>query len=139
MIKINIKKQLEGAAILVLNEKGETLLLKRAPESHFAPEQWGFPGGKLEEGETPREAAIRETEEETQLRVKDVRSLGIFNNAVAAYVSDSYEGEVKIDFEHTDWQWVGADDFGQYDLAPSVREIYAAAMACPPTEGQSHD
>ena len=100
MIKINIKKKLEGAAILVLNEKGERMRYVNVQESHFAPEQWGFPGGKLEEGETPKEAAIRETEEETQLRVQEVRSLGIFNNAVAAYVSDSYEGQVEIDFEH---------------------------------------
>lgn len=127
MIKINIKKQLQGAAILVLNEDGEVLLLKRAPESHFAPEQWGFPGGKIEAGETNLEAAIRETKEETQLRVQNVRSLGIFNNAVAAYVSDSFEGDVKIDFEHTDWAWVSPADLDEYDLAPSVREIYDAA------------
>ena len=135
MIKINIKKQLQGAAILVLIPEGDVLLLKRAPESHFAPEQWGFPGGKIEAGETTLEAAIRETKEETQLRVRSVRSLGIFNNAVAAYVSDSFEGEVKIDFEHTDWAWVRPADLDEYDLAPSVREIYDASL-CSPTRGE---
>mgnify|MGYP001342331347 CR=1 FL=1 len=128
MIKINIKKKLAGAAILVLNEEGHILLLKRSPESHFAPEQWGFPGGKIEEGETTLEAAVRETEEETQLRVHSPRSLGIFNNSVAAYVSDSFDGAVEIDFEHTDWRWVAPEDLGEYDLAPSVQEIYQKAV-----------
>ena len=128
MIKINIKKRLQGAAILVLNAQREILLLKRAPESQFAPNQWGFPGGKLEKGETPLQAAIRETYEETQLRVKNVRSLGVFNDAVAAYFSNSFEGTVKIDFEHTDWKWVSGEDLSQYDLAPSVKEIYRKAI-----------
>jgi len=33
--------------------------------------KYGLPGGKVEPGETPKEAAIRETFEETSIRVKD--------------------------------------------------------------------
>jgi len=127
MIKISIKKKLQGAAILVMNDEGHILLLRRAPISHFAPDKWGFPGGKIEEGETPLEAAVRETHEETQLKVRDPRSLGIFNDAVAAYFTDAFEGSVKIDFEHTAWKWVAPDELRDYDLAPSVLDIYEKA------------
>jgi len=124
MIKINIKKKPLGAAILIKNEKGNVLLLKRAPESHFAPNQWGYPGGKIEDGETALEAAVRETQEETQLVVQSTTSLGVFNGAVAAFYSDDFEGKVEIDFEHTDWKWVTPTELNSYDLAPSVLEIF---------------
>lgn len=124
MIKINIKKKPVGAAILVVNPQGEVLLLKRAPESYFAPDMWGFPGGKIEEGETSLQAALRETKEETQLVVNDPVPLGVFNSAVEAFYGDSFEGDVKIDFEHTDWKWVPPVELENYELAPSVWEIY---------------
>ena len=127
MIKIKTKKKPLGAVILLMNKLGDILILRRAPESYFAPNQWGFPGGKIEEGETACGAALRETLEETELRVYSPQPLGVFNNAVEAFFSNEFEGSVKIDFEHTDWKWVSPDDLVTYDLAPSVHEIYNAA------------
>ena len=125
MIKISIKTtELAGCAILVRNSEDKILLLKRSPQSHFAPDLWGFPGGKIEAGESALEAVVRETQEETQLRVTNVKSLGVINNVVAAYFTDEFEGEVEIDFEHTDWKWVSRAHLANYELAPSVEEIY---------------
>ena len=122
---IKIKKKIAGAAVLVMNGVGEILLLKRSPESTFAPDQWGYPGGKIEEGESDLEAATRETEEETSLKVRELIPLGVFNDAVVAFFSNNtFEGVVKIDFEHTDWKWVPPLELENYDLAPSVLEIY---------------
>ena len=118
---------LQGALILVLNNTGHVLLLQRHPSAKFAPRQWGYPGGKIEEGETPLEAAIRETREETTLVVKNPRYLGQFS-AVEAYLGEDYTGTVEIDFEHTDWAWVSPQELSQYDLAPNVMEIYEKAV-----------
>ncbi|MFB6776530.1 NUDIX hydrolase [Streptomyces sp. NPDC056352] len=38
--------------------------------------RWAFPGGGIEAGETPEQAAVRETSEEVTLEVKAVRVLG---------------------------------------------------------------
>jgi 8-oxo-dGTP diphosphatase len=123
MIKIKMPATPKGAVLVIRNEEGKFLLLKRASDSIFAPNKWGFPGGKIEEGETAEAAAIRETVEETQLRVSDVRFLGVFNEAVAAFSAGAYEGEVVIDFEHSDWAWAEWAQLNNYDLAPSVWEI----------------
>ena len=40
------------------------------------------------------------------------------------FFTDQYDGDVEIDFEHTDWKWVAPTDLKKYDLAPSVAEIY---------------
>ncbi|MBF9234986.1 NUDIX hydrolase [Microvirga alba] len=51
------------AVIAVIVHEGQTLLVRRAnpPDAGL----WGFPGGKIEYGETVEEAALRELFEET--------------------------------------------------------------------------
>lgn len=49
-----------SAGVILENTDGEALLLK----AHYKP-YWSFPGGWVEDGQTPREAALRELLEET--------------------------------------------------------------------------
>lgn len=64
-----------GAAILCLTEKNEVLLIKqfRYPYEEILYE---IPAGKLEQGENPYDAAIRELEEETGNRADRLEFLG---------------------------------------------------------------
>ena len=59
----------DGAIVVLLNDKNETLILLRPDAASWSPNKWGYPGGRIEPGETPAEAATRETLEETQLEV----------------------------------------------------------------------
>ena len=60
------------------NTAHEVLLLKRAPTARLAPNQWGFPAGHREDGETPEQCAARELREEigADHRVRLVRVIG---------------------------------------------------------------
>jgi len=58
--------------VLVVTEAGGLLL--RRP----CPQVWEMPGGAVDPGESPAEAAVRETEEETGLRVRLTGLLGTF-------------------------------------------------------------
>ncbi|MGH1399061.1 MAG: (deoxy)nucleoside triphosphate pyrophosphohydrolase [Alphaproteobacteria bacterium] len=51
------------AAAAIINDKSQILLAKR-PEGKSMAGLWEFPGGKVEEGETPEFALMRELEEE---------------------------------------------------------------------------
>lgn len=127
MIKIKIGKpsELLGAIVVLVDPRDRTLILLRPKEAHWAPYKWGFPGGKLEPGEDPETAAMRETKEETQLEVTNLKPLKLaLDKPLATYYTRDYTGTVEIDYEHDDWAWVGRDKIEEYDLAPEVLEMY---------------
>ena len=127
MIKIKIKKAIQknGAIAVILNKENETLIMLRPSDAQWAPNKWGFPGGKIESGEAPLEAAARETKEETELDIYHLKPINLELGApVYAYYTREYEGEVQIDYEHDDWAWVSLSDINQYTLAPDVLELY---------------
>ena len=56
------------AQVVIINKKGKVCLVSRKDDH----KDFGLPGGKVDEGETYEEAAIRETKEETGLDVKNL-------------------------------------------------------------------
>jgi 8-oxo-dGTP pyrophosphatase MutT (NUDIX family) len=59
-----------------LAHRGELLLTERAHHMRSHPGQVSFPGGSIDEGETPREAALREAHEEIGLVPDEVEVFG---------------------------------------------------------------
>lgn len=58
---------------LIVNAEGKVLLIKRSKAEDVLPGLWDIPGGILKDGEDPKEGALREVKEETNLEVKNVR------------------------------------------------------------------
>lgn len=67
-------KHIVSAATIVVNDKDELLLIKGPRRG------WEIPGGQVEEGESLKEAAIRETKEESGIDVEITRFCGIYQN-----------------------------------------------------------
>lgn len=61
-----------AAGIFLLKDDGHILVCH--PTNH-APDFWSIPKGKLDKGETPLQAAIRETFEETNIDLKDYKAI----------------------------------------------------------------
>ena len=66
---------LETACILLVDRAGALLLQLRDDQAPYYPHVWGPPGGAVEPGETPLEAAGRELWEETSLRPSEPLTL----------------------------------------------------------------
>ena len=68
-----------GAAGLIRDSEGRVLLVREShPEWEPEQEPWVIPGGKIEEGETPQDAATRELFEETGIVAKVGPLLGVY-------------------------------------------------------------
>ena len=85
---------LQWAGVILFNRQGELLLLQRdnIPTISY-PDHWTIAGGVIEEGEAPEEAALREVQEEIDVRLAGVSLFrlysirdGLRDNPVPYYV-----------------------------------------------------
>ena len=72
---IDIKKANAVLIPLVETEQGVCLLYETRSENIIQPNEVCFPGGSVEEGESPKEAAIRECMEELGVKRSDIRMI----------------------------------------------------------------
>lgn len=64
-----------GVAVIIFDRENRVLLQKRADVG-----LWGLPSGHVEPGETVEQAAIREVWEETGLRIRITRLIGVYSD-----------------------------------------------------------
>jgi 8-oxo-dGTP diphosphatase len=69
------------AAALVRDIGGPQVLIAQRPSGKWQAGRWEFPGGKIEEHESPRDALHRELVEELGVNVAVARELGQFTYA----------------------------------------------------------
>lgn len=111
----------DGAAAMIINEKGQILLQKRADR-----DKWGLPGGCQELGERFQDTVIREVKEEANLDIKeedlelvdivsgasrrnDYPNGDIVINNTALYCVWNYSGSLKWDFESKEMRFFDFD------------------------------
>ena len=111
-------------AAIIRDENHCILIARRRPGKSLAG-FWEFPGGKIEEGETPEESLARELKEEMNLVVKvkgfvgeNVHHYEGFSIKLMAYETVIIEGEVRLT-DHDQVEWVTVEDMEGYQLAPA--------------------
>lgn len=114
------------AAAALLDADGRVLLAKR-PEGKKMAGLWEFPGGKVDPGETPERALIRELEEELGIdtRTSCLAPLGFASHAyddfhllMPLYVCRVWQGTPQSR-EGQELAWVRPARLGDYPMPPA--------------------
>ena len=122
--------------VAALIEKGGKLLVCQRTRHQTMPPKWEFPGGKIEEGEQPRDALRRELEEELGI-------IATIGNEVARiqheypnggmvelrfYIVREYQGDIENRI-FREIQWAVPGDLPKYDFLEAdftlVRDLAA--------------
>ncbi|CAN7274612.1 NUDIX domain-containing protein [Devosia sp. LjRoot16] len=124
-------RQPPNAASVALIDRDKVLLIQRARKPYFG--MWSLPGGRLEAGETPEQAAEREILEEVGLSVWRLHPikrmlLGEGRFVLQVYATEAFEGEIVASDEVSAWRWVRLDEIGGMHTTPDLGEVVAGAF-----------
>jgi ADP-ribose pyrophosphatase YjhB (NUDIX family) len=127
-----------GVGAVVLD--GERVLLARRGRAPSAG-KWSIPGGLVHLGERLEEAAVREVQEETGLRVRLLGLCGVIDRVVRDpdavryhyviidYVAESVGGRLEAGTDAAEVRWVAVGDLGQYDCTEGLADMILRALA----------
>jgi 8-oxo-dGTP diphosphatase len=122
--------------LLVFNNKGEVLLLRRSGTSKTNPGRWELPGGKMDAGEAFDTALAREVLEETGLVVNIHHAAGTAEQQVPAWhvihivMTGTLEsGNVRVSDEHGEFRWVPIEKMRDMPLADWLEDYYAKTLS----------
>jgi ADP-ribose pyrophosphatase YjhB (NUDIX family) len=133
-----------GCSAAIFDNHREKLLLTRRTDNG----QWCLPGGAVEAGESVSEACAREVWEETGLRVRIKRLVGVYSdpNKLVIYpdghkaqiVALSFEaeivsGEPGLSNETTEWGYFNLEEIARMEMLGGhldrVRDIFTGQVA----------
>jgi 8-oxo-dGTP diphosphatase len=120
----------------VIVQAGRVLAARRTRPPDLA-RYWEFPGGKVEDGEEPRNALAREVAEELGASVAIGDEVVAENGpwtisekyVLRLYVASLVEGEPKPGADHDALRWLAFDELDSVGWLPSDREALPAVRA----------
>jgi 8-oxo-dGTP diphosphatase len=118
-----------NSAAVIIDKLGRVLITKRASNKKFLPDIWHLPGGKIEDGENPKQALIRELKEELSIDLVEIIDLGIdfiypshdknFHKTLFFYAE--YSGNITLDSENQDYKFVILEQLPKYLNSQSLQ------------------
>jgi len=129
-----------GVGAVITNSAGQVVLIRRGKAPRQG--QWSIPGGRIEWGETIKEALRREIMEETGLTVRVERLIDVVDFVAhdsSGAVSGHYvlidfkaaqiSGELRAGSDAAEACWASPDMLDQYALWDETRRIIDAGLS----------
>jgi 8-oxo-dGTP diphosphatase len=129
-------KHLQIAVGIIRNSRQEIFITRRAVDAHMAG-FWEFPGGKIEQGETPEFALKRELLEETGIVVQKAVLLNVLEHTftdrivtLIFYMVEAWDGE-PFGREGQPMRWVRQSELLAEEFPPANAKIIELLTAYP--------
>ena len=129
-------KRISAVAVAVIIREGRVLVGRRAADKSYAG-LWEFPGGKIEKGETPAQAAVREMMEELNCQIFPKKLLlnVISRNqekiySIYAYLADCPDKEIAPGAAHSNVSWAGVKELKKLKFIEHDRQIIDFLIRC---------
>jgi 8-oxo-dGTP pyrophosphatase MutT (NUDIX family) len=126
------------AKVLVADEAGDLLVLKRSRYTLHRPRTWDLPGGVIKRNELPKVGVIRETAQETGLELEldqleeiiaipalcrtILRGKVEVVTAIFKYVLDQRHPDINLSREHETYSWVDEATFRGLTIPEKYKE-----------------
>lgn len=114
-----------AAVIKAANEQGEPMIFATQRGYGDLKGGWEFPGGKIEEGETPKEALKREIMEELDTKIKVGKLIDTieydyptFHLSMDCFWCEIVKGELVLK-EHEAARWLTREQLGEVEWLPA--------------------
>ena len=114
------------SAVALIDKDGRILIAKR-PDGKSMAGLWEFPGGKVELGETPEQALVRELSEELGIKTWNSclapltfasHAYEKFHLLMPLFVCRKWEG-IALAKEKQELKWVYSNDLKNYPMPPA--------------------
>jgi len=114
-----------AAIIKTINEVGETIIFATQRGYGDFKGGWEFPGGKIEEGETPQEALVREIREELETEIKVGELIDTieydyptFHLSMDCFWAEILSGDLVLK-EHEAAKWLTCEELDSVEWLPA--------------------
>ena len=125
-----------AAIIKTVNENGEPIIFATQRGYGDFKGGWEFPGGKIEEGETPQEALVREIKEEleTEISVGELidtieYDYPTFHLSMDCFWAEIVSGDLVLT-EHEAAKWLTKDELDSVEWLPADITLIEKVQKC---------
>ena len=124
-------KTVKVAAAIIVSEdaQGEKIIFATERGYGEYKDWWEFPGGKIEEGETPQEALVREIREELNVTIRVKQFLmrvehdyPQFHLSMDCFICRIGEGSLTL-LEHEDARWLRMNEIHSVAWLPADKKV----------------
>ena len=136
LLERDFKRELRtySSFVIMINENGEVLILKKPDDFVSNAGKWTFPGGGNLEKETPLDTVLRETLEETGIKL-DRGSLMFLDSFVTKGKPKHFFKThcknckvVNLQDEHNDFKWIHGNTLDNYNMISGMDIIIRKAL-----------
>ena len=126
---MNERQRAETWVVAALICREERFLICQRPPEKARGLLWEFAGGKVEPGERPEQALVRECREELAITVTPgpvyaelIHDYPELRVRLTVFQVREFQGEPQL-LEHRDLRWIRPEESGEFDFCPADRPL----------------